>query len=323
MAERALELLALPNDGQAKMILDLGCGSGLSGGVLSASGHYWVGMDISRSMLGILTIFIKNFCIGVAQERLFDSDSEHKGEDVQMEITDKENGQLDCMEEEEETPEASKSNPNSSLSSDSNSSQEDEYSEDDGEEDAEKCLDLLLHDMGEGTCFRPGIFDGCISISALQWLCHSNRSSENPKSRLNRLFSTLFGCLSRGARAIFQFYPETSSQIDLILGCAMKAGFTGGLVIDFPNSSKAKKYYLCLMTGPSIELPKALKDKVDDDSQISVDKRSRKPHQKNKGPNQKIDRRGWVKAKKELARKRGIEVKSDSKYTARKRRIKF
>lgn len=25
-----------------------------------------------------------------------------------------------------------------------------------------------------------------------------------------------------------------------------RAGFTGGLVIDYPNSSKAKKYYLCL-----------------------------------------------------------------------------
>ena len=26
-------------------------------------------------------------------------------------------------------------------------------------------------------------------------------------------------------------------------------GFTGGLLIDYPNSSKAKKLYLCLFTG--------------------------------------------------------------------------
>lgn len=26
----------------------------------------------------------------------------------------------------------------------------------------------------------------------------------------------------------------------------LRAGFTGGLVVDYPNSTKAKKYYLCL-----------------------------------------------------------------------------
>lgn len=27
---------------------------------------------------------------------------------------------------------------------------------------------------------------------------------------------------------------------------SLRAGFTGGLVVDYPNSTKAKKYYLCL-----------------------------------------------------------------------------
>lgn len=31
--------------------------------------------------------------------------------------------------------------------------------------------DLVLGDMGHGFGFRPGTFDGAISISALQWLC--------------------------------------------------------------------------------------------------------------------------------------------------------
>lgn len=52
MAERAIELLALPEDGKRKLILDLGCGSGLSGKVIAEYGHYWIGMDISHSMLG-------------------------------------------------------------------------------------------------------------------------------------------------------------------------------------------------------------------------------------------------------------------------------
>lgn len=49
MTLRALELLNIP-DGQ--LILDIGCGSGLSGEILTEEGHTWVGMDISSSMLG-------------------------------------------------------------------------------------------------------------------------------------------------------------------------------------------------------------------------------------------------------------------------------
>ncbi|KAJ1496531.1 hypothetical protein HMI55_006046 [Coelomomyces lativittatus] len=30
---------------------------------------------------------------------------------------------------------------------------------------------------------------------------------------------------------------------------ALNAGFTGGVVVDYPNSSKAKKMYLCLFAG--------------------------------------------------------------------------
>ena len=51
MSERAIELLALPED-QPCLVLDIGCGSGLSGECLDDQGHYWIGVDISKSMLG-------------------------------------------------------------------------------------------------------------------------------------------------------------------------------------------------------------------------------------------------------------------------------
>ncbi|KAI9814101.1 MAG: hypothetical protein M1832_005989 [Thelocarpon impressellum] len=55
MTHRALALLALPHP---SLILDIGCGSGLSGSILSSpdtpSGpHTWVGLDISPSMLDV------------------------------------------------------------------------------------------------------------------------------------------------------------------------------------------------------------------------------------------------------------------------------
>lgn len=51
MTYRALELLNLP-EGQSAYILDIGCGSGLSGEILEEEGHIWVGMDIAPAMLG-------------------------------------------------------------------------------------------------------------------------------------------------------------------------------------------------------------------------------------------------------------------------------
>lgn len=74
---------------------------------------------------------------------------------------------------------------------------------------------------------------------------------------------------SRSARAVFQFYPENAEQIELITSQAMKAGFYGGLVVDYPNSTKAKKYFLVLMTGGAMLLPKGLCDRNDSQSHVA------------------------------------------------------
>jgi len=51
MTYRALELLNLPPD-QPAFLLDIGCGSGLSGEILTDEGYIWTGVDIAPSMLG-------------------------------------------------------------------------------------------------------------------------------------------------------------------------------------------------------------------------------------------------------------------------------
>ncbi|XP_016308132.1 18S rRNA (guanine-N(7))-methyltransferase isoform X2 [Sinocyclocheilus anshuiensis] len=227
MSERAVELLSLP-EGQPCYLLDVGCGSGLSGDYLSEAGHYWVGVDISTAMLD------------VALQR-----------DVEG--------------------------------------------------------DLLLGDMGEGLPFRPGMFDGCISISALQWLCNADKKTHSPPKRLYRFFSTLY-----------------SSLLELITAQAMKAGFTGGMVVDFPNSSKAKKFFLCLFAGVSGVLPKGLGSEstdrgVSNQAQFTA-QRSRFRNMKGKSVKKSKD---WIMEKKERRRRQGKDVRADTKYTARHRKPRF
>lgn len=52
MAERAIELLNLEEN---SFVMDIGCGSGISGEVLSENNYIWEGIDISRDMLDLAT----------------------------------------------------------------------------------------------------------------------------------------------------------------------------------------------------------------------------------------------------------------------------
>lgn len=193
------------------------------------------------------------------------------------------------------------------------------------DEDRGSVGDLIWADMGSGVPFMPGTFDGAISISAIQWLCHANSSDENPKRRLHRFFQTLYGCLGRGTRAVFQFYPENEHQSALIMSLATKAGFNGGLVVDYPNSVKAKKVYLVLMTGGIAQLPKALTGEEQGmDTQRHVENTARAFTVVRK--NEKKPLKGskeWIQKKRERMLKQGRTVRHESKYTGRKRKQKF
>lgn len=125
--------------------------------------------------------------------------------------------------------------------------------------DPRSCEIEIHHSNHYSLSFRMAIW---ISVSVLQWLCNADKSNHVPHKRLARFFSTLYSALAHGSRAVFQFYPETDSQLEMIMTAATRCGFTGGLVVDYPNSKKAKKYYLCLFSGQvpgkKQELPKAL-----------------------------------------------------------------
>ncbi|GJM87266.1 hypothetical protein PR202_ga03204 [Eleusine coracana subsp. coracana] len=198
--------------------------------------------------------------------------------------------------------------------------------------------DLLLADMGQGLVLRPGVIDGAISISAVQWLCNADKSSHDPRLRLKVFFGSLYRCLARGARAVLQFYADNVKQSEMIVTYAMRAGFAGGVVIDWPHSSKAKKSYLVLTCGaPSLHtsLPKGkgedgeiCSDDDDGDSSGQDDDRTVGIYERNRPKKkQKIKKNGngkeWLLKKKEQMRRKGHDVPADTKYTGRKRKTYF
>lgn len=250
MTERCLQILAIP-EGKRCLILDIGCGSGLSGSVLTEHNHIWIGLDISKSMLQVA------------------KDNEVQG-------------------------------------------------------------DLLNIDIGQGFAFRPGTIDYAISVSAIQWLCNAEKSSYNPIHRLKTFFQSLYKCLSIGARCCLQFYPDNPQQLDLITTSALENGFTGGVVVDFPHSSKAKKYFLFLQAGYTKEsidevmkaIPKAEEDDGVNIKEEKVDYiHQRRKMKRDKRHQSSFKSKNWIKNKKSRQRRQGKDVRPDTKYTGRKRKI--
>jgi 18S rRNA (guanine1575-N7)-methyltransferase len=131
-----------------------------------------------------------------------------------------------------------------------------------------------------------------------------------------RFFSSLYLVLKRSARAVLQFYPQNPEQAVLISTCASRVGFAGGLVVDFPNSAKAKKYYLCLSFESGYKVPSPLDSKEG----VEVLRRARIKPQKKK---LHVKSREWILQKKERDRKRGKDIRVDTKYTGRRRKHAF
>jgi len=102
-----------------------------------------------------------------------------------------------------------------------------------------------------------------------------------------------------------------------------------GIVVDYPNSAKAKKHYLVLSCDRTSrkQLPQGMTGDEKNHVQVSSSQSRRqelrhgkaKPIRKKKG----VKTKEWILHKKETQRKKGKNVRPDTKYTARRRRGKF
>jgi 18S rRNA (guanine1575-N7)-methyltransferase len=142
--------------------------------------------------------------------------------------------------------------------------------------------------------------------------------------------------------------------VQLITQIAQRAGFGGGVVVDYPNSKKARKVFLVLFVGGGggggneggtagqQQLPKGLDGVAEDE--VKFEKRRQREGRREKNKKKKVKDRDWILKKKEvcslhllyywvrvidkliiqLYRRRGKEdVPRDSKYTGRKRKAVF
>jgi len=107
-------------------------------------------------------------------------------------------------------------------------------------------------------------------------------------------------------------------------------------VVDYPNSKKARKVFLCLFVGDGggegagagAQVPEGLQgDEESEDAKVKFERRRQRESRREKSGKQKAVVKGgrdWVLRKKDLYRRRGKEdVPHDSKYTGRKRRPIF
>jgi 18S rRNA (guanine1575-N7)-methyltransferase len=249
MTHRAIELLALPA-GEPKLLLDVGCGSGLSGEVLTEMGHVWIGFDISQAMLCTIRSALSALCALCALRSLRSALSALCAL---------------CALRSLRSARSALCALRSALSALSAlcALLVDEYSASTSESTGRRCSSRHGRWMSLSTRHVRWCDQHLSTAMAMQHRQEASQSCQAlahilpnalPMSRAWRTVRshTHTRALTRMCSAVFQFYPQDEHQVKLITDAAIRCGFSGGVVVDFPNSTKAKKFFLCLFAGTPI-----------------------------------------------------------------------
>ncbi len=94
--------------------------------------------------------------------------------------------------------------------------------------------------------FKPEMFNGIISISALQWI-YRDISDKTMENDFIELISSFYSILKFNCKIVFHFYPKNFKLMDKMKALInSQIDFNGGYVIDNPNNPKKRKIFLIL-----------------------------------------------------------------------------
>ena len=221
LTTRCLDMLCLEGEARDAVLLDVGCGSGLSGETLTRQGYRaWVGIDASAAMLERAT----------------------RGRSASKRTADEKEPPADDAREREDARAKGKNKNESPPARGA----------------------VLRGDFSQGLPFRAGAFDGCVSVSAAQWLCVWTRGKRGRKGggdendddvhfasaavreNLSRFFAALRVALRPGACAALQVYPRTVRETAAFEeALARVERMRGTAVVAFPHGNASKKLFVC------------------------------------------------------------------------------
>ena len=162
--------------GRPSLLLDLGCGSGMSGRTLTETGHCWVGCDISSHMLS-LAQGEADPCSPSQAAPILPHSTQLASLGPAPPLLSSRTGH--------NTINHNRAGPQGTSTKSAHG----------------RGL-LFQSDLTQGLPIRPSSLDGAVSISAVQWLCHL----PDPQIALDRLFRDLYRCLKAGCKAVLQVY---------------------------------------------------------------------------------------------------------------------
>ena len=107
----------------------------------------------------------------------------------------------------------------------------------------EKGLEVYKANFTQEIPFPSNTFNYVISISTLQWIFHGFKPGEILE-KVKKTGREIYRVLKPEGKAIFQFYPKNTEQLDLAGKNLRKAGFQVTKVIDDPKIPKRRKIFL-------------------------------------------------------------------------------
>lgn len=106
----------------------------------------------------------------------------------------------------------------------------------------EASSELIEMDCFSQLPFRDQMFDGAVSVSAVQWVCVASSAENQCLIFMKEMFRILKG----NTIFVAQCYPNNQEHIEMLQRAAMAVGFLGNMYTSFPHETKAKKKFLCL-----------------------------------------------------------------------------